>query len=173
MTANLLTALKTLEAQRAVGASTARGQGKKGLVRRIRKSLMKVHLIAFSGATDVRFARILDAETHRICRELPKGARSWGLARKCLNIFLRNCAYNAHLRTAFGLRGIESFLEIPLDSKVVTELKAQFPRGLLPRWCGVKYVNPGESEVFQVAAGEVAKARSVHRIHLDAFFWAK
>lgn len=169
----LVPALAKLEARLAVGASTARGQGAKGVVRCLRESLGRVDLSRFSGLDDQRFAERLDLETVRLHHYLPVAARSWGLSRKCLNIFLRNCVYNSHLREAFRLAPMEPFLEVPLDGKVVGELKERFPKAMLPRWRGVMHLDPGESEVFQVAAGELARAWSIDRIHLDAAFWPK
>lgn len=169
----LLPALARLEARRAVGASTARGQGAQGVVWCLRESLADVDLSRFRGLDDERFVERLDLETVRLRRHLPAAARSWGLSRKCLNIFLRNCVYNAHLRDAFQLAPLEPFLEVPLDGKVVEQLGELFPKAMLPPWRGVRYLDPGESEVFQLAAGELARAWSIDRIHLDAVFWPK
>ena len=173
MAFDLVRNLQKLEAQLAVGPSTARGQGQGGIVNNLRESLFRVPLRRFSGIDDLRFATLLDTETDRIRRGLPPLARSWGLARKCLNIFLRDCTYNVHLRKAFKLSSIEALLEVPLDRKVVSEIKAEFPKRALPFWRGVRHLDPGESEVFQVAASEIATVWSIDRIHLDAAFWSR
>lgn len=40
-----------------------------------------------------------------------------------MNIFLRDCFYNAYLRDAYGLAVAEPWFEVPLDSVVAEGLK--------------------------------------------------
>jgi len=139
-------------------------------VKALREALAAVNLSAFAVESEEKFCRALDARTDWLTKQLPQQAQSWGLARKCLNIFLRDCVYNHHLREHFEIAQCEAFLEVPLDRVVVEQLKARH-KGPLPRWWGVKYVGPFESAVYQLAASEIANSRSIARVHLDAYFW--
>src|ERR1700722_8593328 len=59
----------------------------------------------------------LDAWTAQLQQKFPKGGRYWGVARKCLNIFMRDAAYNSYLVGMYPrLRDLEKVLEVPLDS---------------------------------------------------------
>lgn len=111
-------------------------------------------------------------ETERLRMALPKGARHWGLARKLLNIFLRDATYNHHLRTQFGLGSIEPLLEIPLDSFTQRHLKRLFPSRKLPRWRGVNMVTPEENAEFQAFAKcWHDEFDAENRVELDTHFW--
>jgi hypothetical protein len=101
---------------------------------------------------------------------LPRPARSWGLARKCLNIFLRDCFYNAYLRDAYGLVVAESWLEVPLDSVVAEGLNKNLTVAL-PRWPGVKRVTPDLSARYQDEALNLSRDWGITRVHLDTYLW--
>ena len=58
----------------------------------------------------------LDTATMELCAAMPREVRAWGLARKALNIFLRECLYTSYLRDASRLDRSEHYLELPLDS---------------------------------------------------------
>ena len=104
---------------------------------------------------------------------LPIGARHWGLARKVLNIFLRDCLYTTYLDEAFHLRRSEALFEIPLDSLTATNLKRGTGRGALPPWPGVKHLSKPDSVRFQQATEEEARKRGIARVHLDAVWWSQ
>jgi hypothetical protein len=112
---DLLKAFQSRAARMAVGASTVRGQRVSGIVEAARAHLRDLPLEEFSVTQRTAFDGELDARTQQLKAALPAGARRWGLARKVLNIFLRDCVYSVHLRDAHGLGGIEDFLELPLD----------------------------------------------------------
>lgn len=156
----------------AVGPSTARNQGGKGVVDVLREALFEIRLSDFATRQPARFARSLDRATAHVADRLPKRARSWGLARKCVNIYLRDCFYNAYLRPAFGRVVHEDCFEVPLDQVVADGLHAHanIP---LPRWPGVKYLTPELSAVFQAGAIVLAREWGVTRVHLDTFLWVE
>jgi hypothetical protein len=154
-----------------VGASTVRGQRAPGLVASCRAELQRENLSAFSTNRPDAFARAIDRETARIQSALPRNGRSWGIARKVLNIFLRNALYNVCLHGHYKFRSVESLLEIALDGMIVRGLKKQSPPRSLPRWRGIKYVTPEESAAFQARSQEIALERGTHRVHLDAALW--
>lgn len=154
----------------AVGPSTARNQGGKGIVDVLRDALFELRLADFATSQPARFARSLDRATgHVVCR-LPKRARSWGLARKCVNIYLRDCYYNSYLRPSFGRLVDEDCFEVPLDQVIADGLhsNATIP---LPRWPGVKHLTPQTSVLFQTGAIVLARDWGVTRVHLDTFLW--
>jgi hypothetical protein len=115
------------------------------------------------------FRRRLDEATKGLQKELPRGARSWGLARKLLNIFIRDCVYVAYLRSAYGLHRIERFCEVPPDSITAKEIRRKARD--LPRWPGVKHLTPEISDQYQQEAEREAKRRKIARVHLDAYWW--
>ena len=41
----------------------------------------------------------------------------------------------------------------------------------LPRWPGVRYLDPQTSAAYQAAALVIARRHGVSRVHLDAFWW--
>lgn len=148
-----------------------RGKGNGGASEAARAALRQIDLAAFVTADDTKFRRRLDAETLRLQSRLPSGAQHWGLARKVLNIYLRDCFYTRYLYDAFGLQSVEPHLEVPLDRYVAAKLKEARPRQL-PPWRGVRHVSPAESAVFQAAAQQEAEKIGLARVHLDAFYWS-
>ncbi|MDI7266656.1 MAG: hypothetical protein QME96_01515 [Myxococcota bacterium] len=83
-----LTAIRRMLARAAVGPSTVRNQGVPGVAVAARSFLVEVELDRFSTSDPTAFAAELESQTLELVAALPTKARSWGLARKCLNIFL-------------------------------------------------------------------------------------
>jgi hypothetical protein len=169
VTRRFLRAIQHRAARAAVGASATRGRGTSGVVPRARTFLLSLNLARFGTRDQRAFKRALDGTTARLKRSLPKRGASWGLARKLLNIFLRDSLYTAYLSKAYGLAAAERFLEIPLDSITALRIRQGVPD--LPRWPGVKYVSPDMSAAYQAAALLVARQEGVNRVHLDAYWW--
>ena len=71
-----------------------RGAGNTGVVTAARTHLGRLDLRPFGTRDDDRFRVALNSATTRLRAALPEEARCWGLARKGLNIFLRDCLYN-------------------------------------------------------------------------------
>jgi hypothetical protein len=134
-----------------------------------RSFLVRLNLAQFGTDNRQAFKRTLDGATKRLQRELPKRGRSWGLARKLLNIFLRDSLYTGYLSRAYGLRAAERFLEIPLDSITAKRIRENVPE--LPRWPGVRHVSQEMSAAYQAAALPLARKERVYRVHLDAYWW--
>jgi hypothetical protein len=129
----------------------------------------RLKLVRFGTADEHVFARRLDSATKQLMECLPRHATNWGLARKLLNIFLRDCLYTSYLAKAHGLAKAEKLLEIPLDSITAKRIYEAVP--LLPRWPGVKYLDHATSSAYQAAALAVARDHGVARAHLDAYWW--
>src|SRR5206468_1450259 len=90
MDTSLLRAIQHYNARAAIGSSSMRGAGSAGVMRCARAFLGEMPLRPFGTSSKSRFLSRLDSATHDLKRALPKEAQRWGLARKGLNIFLRN-----------------------------------------------------------------------------------
>jgi len=98
---------------------------------------------------------------------------TWGLARKCVNIFLRDSLYNWHLCRHYKLRRAERWMEIPIDSLVAKRLREDFGAAV-PKWKSIASLCAEDNAAFQAAAISAAKAEQLRaRIHLDAFVWGR
>jgi len=131
--------------------------------------MLSVKLGSFATRDRASFERALDGHTRRLIVALPKRGATWGLARKLLNIFLRDSLYTGYLSKAYGLASAEGLLEIPLDSITAKHLRKAAPE--LPRWRGVRHLDPHVSAAYQAAALLVAKRERTARVHLDAYWW--
>jgi len=117
--------------------------------------------------------RTLDRETILLQAVLPARGRKWGVARKLLNIYIRDCVYSAHLRSAYSLGRIEPFCEVPLDSITGKRLRESDEGATLPAWPGVGRLTPDVSAQYQAIATQIARTRRLRVVHLDVFWWSK
>ena len=163
--------VRSRAARIAVGPSTVRGRGNKGTVAAARNHLRTLDLRPFGTPSAEAFAEALNEATNRLRRALPPSAQHWGVARKVLNIFLRDCLYTTYLNH-FALKDAEPLFELPLDSITADELKKAVGRGALPSWPGVKRITPELNALFQAAALRIAGTQGIHRVHLDALWWS-
>ena len=154
----------------AVGASTVRGRGNAGTVGAARAFLRSIDLTAFSTSDPETLASALERITQSLRQALPETAAHWGIARKVLNIFIRDCLYNKYLTEAFDIA--EPLLEVPLDSYTATALGEIEPVGTLPRWPGMRHLTPDISTAFQTVAAQEAERRGIARVHLDGLWWS-
>ena len=169
---DLLTALQSRAARVAVGPSTVRGLGVSGVVRAAQDHLRTVSLDVFGTSDEHSFVSALDQHTEALRSALPRGAKHWGVARKVLNIFLRDCLYTSYLRDAYALASSEALFELPLDSITVKTLCAARKPDVLPTWQGVKHLKRGTNRLYQGEASKVAAEVGVARVHLDAYWWS-
>jgi hypothetical protein len=167
MDTDLLRAIQHYNARAAIGSSSMRGAGAAGVVQSARDFLCDMALRPFGTSSESKFLARLDGATDDLKRALPKGAQRWGLARKGLNIFLRNCLYTSYLRDEYDLALAEDFSEVPLDSITGGRLfKAS--RGTLSRWKTVRRLRAQTSADFQMVASRLAAEKGIPRVHLDA-----
>jgi hypothetical protein len=169
---DLLDALQARAARTALGPSSMRGAGSAGVVAAGRPVLRELQLGTFATSRARRFRAALDQATERLLRSFPRRARRWGLARKGLNIFLRDCLYTVYLRDAYGLGLAESLYELPLDS-ITGRALFSAARGELPRWTAVRRLRPAVSDRYQAFAAGLSRERGFARVHLDAFWWGQ
>jgi hypothetical protein len=164
--------VKNREASISIGASTARGMGE-GTVEAARKFLRSLDLSSFVTESEDAFLQHLDAKTEELQMKLPNRNRSWGAARKFLNIFLRGAFYNRFLCDHFGLYVLEDFLEIPLDESVATGLRSEHGGESLPRWNTIIRLGRQESAAYQAFARQVSRRKKCARVHLDLQYFRR
>jgi N-glycosylase/DNA lyase len=161
----LIKFLQKYEAIIAISPSAMRNQGK-GILKKVQKYCANIELSQYKFLNErTLFIKQLEKETTK----LMKTGLPWGVARKVLNLFLRNVTYNAHLRKFYKLQSIESFLEIPLDSIIAKELKKRNKK--LPEWSSLRSLTHDEGDLFQNSADRIALQKGIYRVHLDVFLW--
>jgi hypothetical protein len=72
-----------------------------------RTFLEQLPLRRFGTSQSAAFCSHLDRATEELLSGLPDGARHWGLARKLLNIFLRDALYTGYLADEYSLQKSE------------------------------------------------------------------
>lgn len=169
---DILKALQFRAARGSLGASSMRGMGSRGVVDAGRPFLGHLDLRRFATARERQFITELDRATDGLMRVFPRSARHWGLARKGLNIFLRECLYTVYLRDVYNLGLAERFFEVPLDSLTGRALHEAAPQ-TLPRWKTVRGLERSLSDEFQKVASRLARQRGIARVHLDAVWWGQ
>jgi hypothetical protein len=171
MNEQLIGRLQDRVADLAIGNSTLRNQGAKGVARIARRLLKKIKLDAYKCKSRKQFLGRLNNDTKEMKDNLPDGAKHWGTARKALNIFLRNVVYNVYLREHFCLGGIVSWLELPLDSYTMDGLRAEKEGAQLPKHSTIKHMDESLNARFQNVAQEVANRMGTRAVHLDLLYW--
>jgi hypothetical protein len=120
------------------------------------------------------YVSTLDKWTDQLKDKFPEGGQCWGVARKCLNIFMRDASYNAHLCKMYPrLKLLEHVLEVPLDSYTANGLLQE--QGAtnfgLKRWDAIVRLTPENHHKFQQWALIVAKREGIFRVHLDLLYF--
>jgi hypothetical protein len=157
------------------GGNALRNQ-EPGVVEAIRRQLCVVSLADIPTDSSHNFMWWLDTTTDRIADHVVAAPRisnrPWGTVRKALNLFLRSCICDVHLRAAFRLEAIEPWAEMPLDSLVAAALRKAASPGELSGWPGLKWLDKKRSDRFQLAAERMRKDRGLPaRIYLDYQLW--
>lgn len=174
-----ISALRRHQARVSITQPTVRSQGPGTLhkawaffstdldLRRLRTSSERSYLGRLDDATVALAKRLGTPKSRGSSRSIG----SWGLARKLLNIYIRDCVYSRMLCAHYRLEAIEQFLEVPLDSftgkALNAEAKARGQTHRLPDWQSIKGLEREESDRFQAFASELAEERGHARVHLD------
>jgi len=167
-------------AEISVGASAIRNQGGSGLIKISRNFFYKkIDLRHFKKKLASKsYTAYLDDLTQELVNRFPKGAKSWGAARKGLNLYFREVAYNHYLVNDLkistnyqeNLHMLKN-LEVPLDNDVATGLIEKCEG--LPKWDSIKKLKKNDSKIFQEKAAEYAEGMNTIRVHLDLVFWRR
>jgi hypothetical protein len=151
-----------------VTSSTARSQPS-GTVGVTHKFLSEIDLFEIDVAfTDGKYQEFLDNKTNLLAQRLP--SKSWGHARKFLNIFLLKIEDSFLLAKEMKSHNkIKLQLEVPLDGKVGKKLVELNPN--LPKWVKIQSVTSEINQKYQSYAKELANSKGTSRIALDDIFW--
>jgi hypothetical protein len=168
-------ALRAYQARISITQPTVRGQGEGVLAALHHFLAFDFQLGGMRTTTERSYIKRLDRATEALQRALGRKSGSFGLARKLLNIYMRDCFYSRLLCSKYRLESIEPFLEVPLDSFVATGLIAEAERlgqfRRLPTWRTIKGLEREESDRLQSFASELAATRKHDRVHLDVTLW--
>jgi hypothetical protein len=167
-----LAAIQRKVAISAIPASALRGQSAPGLIETARRFFHTLPLAPFGVTNGKRFASRLDEATLLLLKTFPRHARHWGVARKAINLFLRDAFYNQFLASKYRLSRAAAFYELPLDSitsKAIREFDDEWD---FPKWNGLGHISVEESRMYQDAATDIAMEYDCERVHLDAHIWA-
>ena len=177
---NLINKMQRRIAQISVGASTLRNQGAKGIIEICRNYFENsIELKEFKKELKSKnYKKYLDRNTMELLDRFPKNGKSWGAARKGLNLFFREVVYNFYLANHLEISAVEeenrkilTRLEVPLDKDVATGLIDKFPE--LPKWKSIRKLTEKESQIYQETAFKYAEKLQLPRIHLDLEFWRR
>lgn len=158
-----------------IGASTVRLGGRKhkglqltGPARQYLSELPLKKLIDVA-----RYPERIDRWTAELQLRFPHRGQYWGIARKCVNIFMRNVAYNHWLRRAYSLDKLDAVLEVPLDSYARKGLRREEGGQRLRECASVIGVTPEINAEYQAFAANVARRRGINRVHLDLWYFTE
>lgn len=164
-------------AQTSVSSSALRNQGAKGVIEVARNYFEnKIDLIEFRQELySDNYKGYLDAKTEELVSYFPEDGKSWGAARKGLNLYFRDIIYNYYLRNFLKIDSKIAIhikkLEVPLDKDVAEALMNKNPD--LEKWKSIKSLTPKMSENYQISATEIANKKEIARVHLDLEYWRK
>jgi hypothetical protein len=167
----LIRKLQDRIAELAIGNSTLRNQGAKGVAQKARALLKATELAKYRCKHKSEFAKRFADDTERVQRGLPRGAKNWGTARKTLSIFLRDVLYDDYLCEHFRLSSIVGWLELPLDRYSTDGLRAEKEGAQLPKHSTIKHMDGSLNARFQEVARKVAERLGTHPVHLDLLYF--
>jgi len=167
-------------AEISVGSSAIRNQGASGLIDISRKFFYKkINLIEFrKKLISKKYTNYLNRLTKLLVKKFPKKGKSWGAARKGLNLFFREVAYNHYLADYLKIttdytqnQKLIKNLEVPLDKDVASGLNEIFND--LPKWKSIISLEEPDHKRYQEKAFEYAQKKGTARVHLDLIFWRR
>ena len=113
--------------------------------------------------TKAGYSNWLDSQTTKLKTAI--SGMEWGVARKAMNIFMRDVFYNRFLFNAYCNDTMGDWLEIPVDRLVANALLMRFPD--LSPWKTLKHLEPIAHTAYQNAALKLAICKGTTRVHLD------
>ena len=163
----------------AVGASALRNQGAPGIVEKSRNYFYGISLDEYFKKLphQDKYSKFLDDHTTQLVKTYPKDGKSWGAARKGLNLFFREVAYNKFFSDHYKLpteyikfNEAVKHLEVPLDKDVAKGIYND-KKGILPKWTSIKKLTKEDSDLYQKEALNIAQKARTARINLDIKYW--
>ncbi|SIS46978.1 hypothetical protein SAMN05421789_101411 [Kaistella chaponensis] len=162
-----------------VGASALRNQGASGIIKIARDYLYQIDINEFVNAleTESSYKLFLNVHTKRLISNFPENGKSWGAARKGLNLFFREIVYNKFFSDQYNFPKdlLEfnkkfNFLEVPLDRDVALGIYNETDM-ILPKWKSIKTLTQDISDLYQGAAHKIAKKEKTAKVNLDLKYW--
>lgn len=170
-------------AQVSVGPSTTQSYKRADSNFHYADFLARLNLASLASKDEAQFAAWLNGRSTALSRKIVPtknpGVSTWGMARKILNIFLHNVYYTRILSDTYNLNAIEDYLEVPLDSHVVTWLlriaestypEIEFENPIKGPFAVYK-VDPATNKKFQQLANQAAKQLNTKRVYLDTYLY--
>lgn len=164
-----------------VGASALRNQGSSGIIKIAREYFYEININEFINSLDNEdvYNNFLDKHTTNLVSKFPENGKSWGGARKGINLFLREVVYNKFFSDYYQLPTQYNefnqkikFLEVPLDKDVATGIYEETEL-VLPRWNSIKDLTPNLSKQYQIAALKIAAKGNFAKVNLDLKYWRR
>jgi hypothetical protein len=162
-----------------VGASALRNQGASGIIKIARDYFYQININEFVDAleTESYYKLFLNEHTENLISNFPENGKSWGAARKGLNLFFREIIYNKFFSDRYGFpkdffefNKKFKFLEVPLDRDVALGIYYETDM-LLPKWRSIKTLAQEGSDLYQKAAQKIAENEKTARVNLDLKYW--
>jgi hypothetical protein len=186
---NFIQRLQTRIAGIAIGPSSFRNPGTAGVVKVGREFCSKLCLKTLAERLNNQtYLSFLDEQTEKLeniiiehftlTKPDLENKSAWGLARKGLNIFIRDAFDNRYIADHYKLNEHHKWqLEIPLDKHTATMITNEVEEKMhkdgkkLPSWPGVKNLTRNESLLYQESAKELAKVYNLTSVDLDIIYW--
>jgi hypothetical protein len=138
----------------------------------LRKFHANLHLIIDLKAIstckgELEFNALLDSYTSKLKQKVakPVNAEHWGICRKAINLYLRDCYYNKALNEHFSLDKVASYLETPIDSFA---MKALAKYTSFVKKSAIKALDKNTHQEWQKAAKTFAQANKLpNRVDAD------
>jgi len=102
----------------AIGPTTLRNQGPKGITDAARTFLARLRLRALMKKRDTEYSDWLNKKTKELMKKFPRGAQeNWGAARKAINLFMVGAYFNKVVSYQYNLHRFNTTAQIRLKKK--------------------------------------------------------
>ena len=121
--------------------------------------------------TENELKALLDSYTSKMKQKIAKPihAEHWGMCRKAINLYLRDCYYNKVLNEHFKLGKIAAYLETPIDSLAMRNI-GKYTSAV--KKSTIKMLNKTTHQEWQKAATNFVKATCLaNRVDADLIIY--
>ena len=156
-----------------IGSNSTHGNLGKGGLQKLHLNLhaiIKLDVIA-KCSSESAFRSLLDSYTSKLKQKLgnPVKHEHWGLCRKAINLYLRDCYYNKTINEHFKLDKIASYFETPIDSLAMKALREYTSK---VRKTPLKLLDKSTHHEWQKAATNFVKAKGLaNRVDADLIIY--